>query len=50
MKDDQATIHNDRKSQAPAMTPSNKESGDRKGEEKKKVKSGRLAHPAGQGK
>jgi hypothetical protein len=55
VKQDHAVNNNDRKSQGvasatPATTPSHRESGNRKGEEKKKIKSGKLAHSAGQGK
>ena len=55
MKQDQEINKNDRKSQGvasvtPATPPSHRESGNRKGEEKKKIKSGKLARSAGQGK
>jgi hypothetical protein len=45
---------NERKSQGlasatSAVPPTNKESGNRKGVDKKKVKPGKLAHSAGQG-
>jgi hypothetical protein len=54
VKQDQAIANNERKSQGVASarpgTPSNRESGNPKGEEKKKSKSGKLAHSAGQGK
>jgi hypothetical protein len=47
--------NNQRKSQGvasatSAMPPTHKESGNRKGEEKKKIKPRKMAHSAGQGK
>jgi hypothetical protein len=55
MKEDHAVTNNDRKSQGvasatPAVTASNKESGNRKGEGRKKPRPAKLAHSAGQGK
>ena len=54
MKQDQETIDNERKSQGVASTTpagqQRSESGNRKSEEKKKNKPGKLAHNAGQGK
>jgi hypothetical protein len=55
VKPDQPMTNNQRKSQGvasatSAMPPTHKESGNRKGEEKKKIKPGKMAHSAGQGK
>jgi hypothetical protein len=57
VKPDQPMTNHDRdgrKSQgvasaAPAVPPARKEGGDRKGEEKKKIKPSKLAQSAGQG-
>jgi len=55
VKQDQAMNNSGRKAQgvpsaAPTAPPSQRESGNRKREEKKKTKPGNLAHSAGRGK
>lgn len=55
MKQDQVIANHERKNQGvasatPETPPSHREGDDRKGKEKKKIKSGKLAQSAGQGK